>query len=104
LREVVPAAVCIAVFVNPTNPTTEAGLRDVEQAARAIGLQIQVFNVSSVHDIDTAFVTLATDKADALFVARTRCSSIGVCNWRNGRLTSRCRQSIKTACSSKPAG
>jgi putative ABC transport system substrate-binding protein len=69
LREVVPAAVRIAVFVNPTNPTTEAGLRDVEQAARAIGLQIQVFNVSSVHDIDRAFATLATEKADALFVA-----------------------------------
>jgi putative tryptophan/tyrosine transport system substrate-binding protein len=69
LREVVPAAVRIAVFINPTNPTTEAGLRDVEQAARGIGLQIQVFNVSSVHDIDTAFATLAIEKADALFVA-----------------------------------
>jgi putative tryptophan/tyrosine transport system substrate-binding protein len=69
LREVVPAAVRIAVFVNPTNPTTEAALRDVEQAARAIGLQIQVFNVSSVRDIDTAFATLATERADGLFVA-----------------------------------
>jgi ABC-type uncharacterized transport system substrate-binding protein len=69
LREVVPAAVRIAVFFNPTNPTAEAALQDVEQAARAIGLQIQVLNVSSVRDIDTAFATLGTEKADGLFVA-----------------------------------
>jgi putative ABC transport system substrate-binding protein len=43
LREVVPAATRVAVLVNPTNPlTTESTLRDVQSAARAMGLQIQV--------------------------------------------------------------
>src|SRR5260370_19830547 len=69
LREVVPAAARIAVFTNPTNPTTEPALKDMGEAARAIGLQIQVFNVSSVREIDAAFATLASERADGLFVA-----------------------------------
>ena len=51
LRELVPAAVRIAVLVNPTNaPATESPLRDVEAAARAMGLQVQVFNASTSRD------------------------------------------------------
>jgi putative tryptophan/tyrosine transport system substrate-binding protein len=67
LREVVPAAARIAVFTNPTNPTTS--LKDVGQAARAMGLQIKVFNVSSIREVDAAFATLASERADGLFVA-----------------------------------
>jgi putative ABC transport system substrate-binding protein len=69
LREVMPAAARIAVFANPTNPTTEPALKDVGEAAGAMGLQIQVFNVSSVREIDAAFATLASERADGLFVA-----------------------------------
>jgi putative tryptophan/tyrosine transport system substrate-binding protein len=69
LREVVPAAARIAVFTNPTNPTTEPALKDVGEAARAMGLQIQVFNVNAVREIDAAFATLARERADGLFVA-----------------------------------
>jgi putative ABC transport system substrate-binding protein len=47
LRGLVPAATRIAVLVNPINPSTESTVRDVQSAARAIGLQIQVFNVST---------------------------------------------------------
>src|SRR5262249_47347713 len=48
LHELVPKAVRIAVLVNPANaPTAEATLRDVAEAARALGLQIQVLNASS---------------------------------------------------------
>src|SRR5262249_53382020 len=43
-------------------------LRDVELAARAMGLQIQVVNVSTPREIDTAFATLASERPDALFV------------------------------------
>ena len=42
--------------------------RDVEAAARAIGLQIQVFNASTSREIDAAFATLARERPDALFV------------------------------------
>ena len=61
LHELVPKATRVAVLVNPTNATnTETTLRDVEPAARAIGLQLWVFNASTSREIDTAFATLCT--------------------------------------------
>jgi putative ABC transport system substrate-binding protein len=66
----VPKAVRIAVLVNPVNASTaEATLRDIPEAARALGLQIQVLNASTSREIEVAFVTLVHDRADALFVA-----------------------------------
>src|SRR5262249_42446156 len=48
LRELVPAATRIAVLVNPDDASiVESTLRDVEPAARAIGLQVQVLNAST---------------------------------------------------------
>ena len=59
LRELVPAAARVAVLVNPANArNTEPTLRDVETAARAMGLQIQVFNASTGREIDAAFAAL----------------------------------------------
>ena len=49
-------------------PSTESTLRDVEAAARAMGLQIQVLNASTSREIDAAFATLVRERADALFV------------------------------------
>jgi putative ABC transport system substrate-binding protein len=70
LRELVPGAVRMVVLVNPTDPTnTETTLRDVEPAARAIGLQIQVLNASTGAEIDAAFATFARERPDALFVS-----------------------------------
>ena len=43
-------------------------MRDVEAAARAIGLQIQVLNASTIREIDAAFATLVRERPDALFV------------------------------------
>jgi putative ABC transport system substrate-binding protein len=69
LLELVPAASRIAVLVNPANAAnTESTLRDVEPAARGIGLQIQVFNASNSHDINSAFATIVRVRSDALFV------------------------------------
>jgi hypothetical protein len=47
---------------------TEATVRDAKAAALAIGLQIQVLNVNTVHEIDSAFETMARDGYEALFV------------------------------------
>jgi putative ABC transport system substrate-binding protein len=70
LHDLVPKAVRIAVLVNPANASTaEATLRDIPEAARAIGLQIQVLNASTRGEIEAAFATLVRDRADALFVA-----------------------------------
>ena len=69
LRELVPEAARVAVLVNPANAAdTETTLRDVEAAARAIGLQIQVLNASTSREIDAAFATFARERPDALFV------------------------------------
>jgi putative ABC transport system substrate-binding protein len=70
LRELLPGAARLAVFVNPVNaPVTESALRDVGQAARAMGLQIQIFNGSTIREIDAAFAALANERPDAVFVA-----------------------------------
>jgi putative ABC transport system substrate-binding protein len=68
LHELVPKAVRIAVLINPANPATESFLRDIPEAARAIGLQIQVLNASTKSEIEAAFATLVRDRADALYV------------------------------------
>jgi putative tryptophan/tyrosine transport system substrate-binding protein len=69
LRELLPAGTRVAVLVNPANVSnTESTLRDVEPAARAMGLQIQVFNASTSREIDAAFATLVRERPDALFV------------------------------------
>ena len=70
LRELVPGAMRIAVIVNPANPNyTESTLRDVGSAARAMGLQIQVFNASTIPEIDGTFAALVSERPDALFIA-----------------------------------
>ena len=69
LRELVPKADRVGVLVEPTNATTaESTLRDVEGAARAVGLQTQVFNVTTSREIDAAFATLMRERIDMLFV------------------------------------
>ena len=70
LHELVPKAVRIAVLVNPANvPSTESVRREIPEAARTMGLQIQVYNASPSSEIETAFATLVRDGADALYVA-----------------------------------
>jgi putative tryptophan/tyrosine transport system substrate-binding protein len=70
LHDLVPKAVRIALLVNPANPLVATPtLREVQQAAPAIGLQIQVLNAKTIAEIDTAFETLAHERPDALFVA-----------------------------------
>jgi ABC-type uncharacterized transport system substrate-binding protein len=69
LRELVPGAARIAVLVNPTNTANaETTLRDVEPAARAMGLQIQIFKASTSREIEAAFATFVHERPDALFV------------------------------------
>ena len=69
LHEMVPQAVRVAVLVNPANTTsTEATLRVIPEAARALGPQIAVLKAGTSQEIETAFATLRRELADALFV------------------------------------
>jgi putative ABC transport system substrate-binding protein len=69
LHELVPKAVRIVVLVNPANASAESTVRTVQQAAPAIGLQIQILNATTIGEIDAAFATLERERPDALFVA-----------------------------------
>src|SRR4029077_482894 len=55
LHELVPKAVRVAVLLNPGNSLAEFNLRDVQQAARVIGLQTHVVKASTSSEIDVAF-------------------------------------------------
>jgi ABC-type uncharacterized transport system substrate-binding protein len=69
LRELVPGAARVAVLVNPAEAAvTETTVRDVQAAARAMGLQIRVVNAGSSREITAAFATLASERPDAIFV------------------------------------
>jgi putative ABC transport system substrate-binding protein len=70
LHELVPKAVRIAVLVNPANaPTIDSQLRAISDAARAMGLQIQVLKASTRSEIEAAFATLIRARAESLHVA-----------------------------------
>jgi ABC-type uncharacterized transport system substrate-binding protein len=69
LRELVPAITVVATLVNPDFQDAESQLRDVETAARALGLQLIVLRASSEREIDAAFATLAQQGGAALLVA-----------------------------------
>jgi len=70
LRMLIPTAARVAVLVNPTDrANTETVVRDLNPAARTIGLQIQVFEARTSGEIDAAFASIARAQPDALFVA-----------------------------------
>jgi putative tryptophan/tyrosine transport system substrate-binding protein len=70
LHDVAPKAVRIAVLVNPANVSmAEATLREIPEAAHAVGLQIVVLKASTSGEIEAAFATIVRDRADALVVA-----------------------------------
>jgi putative tryptophan/tyrosine transport system substrate-binding protein len=69
LHDLVPTAARIAVLINPANaPTAETMLRDIPEAARPLGVQIQILNASTSREIEAAFATLVRDRTEALFV------------------------------------
>jgi putative tryptophan/tyrosine transport system substrate-binding protein len=70
LHDLVPKAVRIVVLLNPENvAVSEATIRNVQEAAPTLGLQIQLLNASTIDEIDAAFASLAHERPDALFVA-----------------------------------
>ena len=70
LRDLMPAAVRIAVMINPGNAAlAETTVREVQKAAGALGMQIEVFEASTNREIDAAFAAIVSARTEALFVA-----------------------------------
>ena len=91
-----PGAARVAVLVNPANATrAESTLRDVEAAARAMGLQIHVLNASTSREIDAAFATLVRERCRRpLRRPPTPSSTPDVSNLPSWRRAMRCPRSI----------
>jgi putative ABC transport system substrate-binding protein len=68
LHELVPTAALIAVLLNPSNAPFETQLRDVEEAARALGRQIHVSYARTARDIHVAFKTFVEMRVQGLLV------------------------------------
>jgi putative ABC transport system substrate-binding protein len=68
LHEFVPRAAVIGVLVNPTSPNAETVSKDLQGAARALGLEIHIVNASTERGIDTAFASIVQRGAGALLV------------------------------------
>src|SRR5262249_44213366 len=104
LHELVPKAVRLGVLVNPANGlTAEAALRDIPEAARTLGLQVQVLKASTGPEIDAGFSAMVRDRADALFIAPTRSLSAAASSlrpWRHGTEYLRVASTVRW---SKPA-
>ena len=69
LHELVPQAAAIGVLLNANFPAAERQLRDVQGAARAIGLQIHALRANIDREIEVAFETVTSQRIAALAVA-----------------------------------
>jgi putative ABC transport system substrate-binding protein len=68
LHDLIPAATVIGFLVNPGDPRTETQTKDTQEAAHALGLQIQILNASTDGEIETAIAALPELQAGALLV------------------------------------
>ena len=56
----------VAVLSNPTNPSNAPQIRDAKAAAKALGVQLQLLEVRSPQDLESAFQAAARGRAGAL--------------------------------------
>ena len=68
LTELVPQARVIALLVTPNEPRTEGLIRDMQEAARVKGIELQILKAEDEREIDTAFATLVQLQASALIL------------------------------------
>ena len=68
LRELMPSATVIGFLTNLTNPASDSETKEVQAAARTLGLNLRILNVSSEPDIDAAFASLARQRVNAVIV------------------------------------
>jgi putative ABC transport system substrate-binding protein len=69
LRDLLPSVKKIAMLVNPSRPGVDAQKAQMQEAAQAIGLALQILNASSERDFDAVFQAVASQQAGALIVA-----------------------------------
>jgi len=68
LHELVPAATVMGLLVNPTNPFVETETKELQAAARSLGLELHVLNASTERDFDGIFAKLVQLHAGGLVI------------------------------------
>jgi putative ABC transport system substrate-binding protein len=68
LHEAVPNAALLGALTNPSNPNAAANVRDLQEAAQALGLRLQIENATTVGEIDTAFAAFVQARVGALVI------------------------------------
>jgi putative ABC transport system substrate-binding protein len=68
LHELVPAATIVALVVNPTNPNSKTQSKDLQEAARTLGLELHILYAKAKDDFDAVFATAAQLRAGALLI------------------------------------
>src|SRR5262245_1776587 len=103
LHELVPAASVVALLVNSTNPNTETNTKDLQAAARTLGLELHVLNASTERDFDAVFAKLIQLRAGGLVIgAPITFLAAAVNSLRRWRSATRCQRSTRTATSLWP--
>jgi putative ABC transport system substrate-binding protein len=71
LHELVPKVNRVALLINPSNSAaaSETTLRGADEAARVMGLQIDILNASTSREIEAAFATMVREQIEALFIS-----------------------------------
>ena len=69
LKETIPKVRRIAVLSNPANPSHALAIKDLQVAARSLGVQLQLLAAGGPAEFDGAFAAMAKERAGALFVA-----------------------------------
>jgi putative tryptophan/tyrosine transport system substrate-binding protein len=68
LKEVAPKISRVALLGNPANPAHAPTIRDVQVAARALGVQLQLREARGPDEIESAFAAMTTERAGAVIV------------------------------------
>jgi putative ABC transport system substrate-binding protein len=68
VRDLLPGVKRIGVFLNSTNPNTPTQAREVERAARALGLEVRVFDVRDAQTLQRAIDAAAAEPVGAMLV------------------------------------
>jgi putative tryptophan/tyrosine transport system substrate-binding protein len=99
LHEMVPKAATIAVLVNSNFSEAESQLREVQEAAVPLGVQLVVVRANAESDFDTAFSTVVQQRSGGLLVCASPSSTPGASNLSCWRHVMRCRRSMNGATS-----
>ena len=68
LREVIPSLARVSVLWNAGNPVKAIDFREVQEAARTLGLSLRSVEVRTTQDLSAALATLSIDRADAVLI------------------------------------